>query len=182
MSRRPLVLAVGVVAVVLVGFLGWRVFAGDGSGALGTGAVESPPPGPSIDGAPPVALRATGAGTCAFLSTDDVSRAAGGALPVDLQQTVAPSGDPGCEWSVGESGEPLYVVFDARSGAGIGLAEADSEPVDGPWLNGQWSVAARTLSVDEGTGQIFSVVARADDPSQARQIAYEMAVLVAARN
>jgi hypothetical protein len=182
MSRRLLVVAAGVVAAVLVGFLGWRVLAGDDSGAPGPAQVEPPPPGPNIDGAPPVALRATGPGTCAFLSTDDVSRAAGGALPVELQQTVAPSGDPGCEWSVGESGEPLYVVFDARSGAGIGLAEADIEPVDGPWLNGRWSPTARTLSVDEGTGQVFSVVAGAEDPSRARQLAYEMAVLVAARN
>jgi hypothetical protein len=181
MSRRPLVVA-GVVAAVLLGFLGWRVLAGDDSGAPGPGQVEPPPPGPTIDGAPPVALRATGPGTCAFLSTDDVSRAAGGALPVELQQTVAPSGDPGCEWSVGESGAPLYVVFDAGSGAGTGPAEADGEPVDGPWLSGRWSAAARTLSVDEGTGQVFSVLAGDDDPSRARQLAYEMAVLVAARN
>ena len=181
MSRRPLVVAAGV-AVVLVGFLGWRALTGDDAGSPGTGPVDSAPPGPSIDGAPPVALRATGPGTCAFLSTDDVGRAAGGALPVELQQTVAPSGDPGCEWSVGESGEPLYVVFDAGSDAGNGLAEGDREPVDGPWVNGQWSAAAGTLSVDEGTGQVFRVLARAEDPSRARQLAYEIAVLVAARN
>jgi hypothetical protein len=182
MSRRPLVVAAGVVAAVLVGFLGWRALSGDDSRASGTGPVDSAPPGPSIDGAPPVALRATGPGTCAFLSTDDVSRAAGGALPVELQQTVAPSGDPGCEWSVGKSGEPLYVLFDAGGGAGSGLAGADSEPVDGPWLHGQWSATARTLSVDEGTGQVFGVVAGAEDPTRARQLAYEIAVLVAARN
>ncbi len=182
MSRRPLLVAAGVVAVVLVGFLGWSALTGDDTGAPGTGPFDSVPPGPAIDGAPPVARRATGPGTCAFLSTDDVSRAAGGALPVELQQTVAPSGDPGCEWSVGEPGEPLYVVFDAGTGAGIGLAEADSEVVDGPWLNGQWSAAARTLSVEEGPGQVFRVLARADDPSRARQLAYEIAVLVAARN
>ncbi len=178
MSRRPLIVAAGVAAVVLVGFFGWRALSGDDT----VGPVDSPPPGPSIDGVPPVALRARGPGTCAFLSTDDVSRAAGGARPVELQQTMAPSGDPGCEWSVGESGEPLFVVFDAGGGAGIGLAEADSEPVDGPWLNGQWSAAARTLSVDEGTGQVFRVLAGGDDPSGARQLAYEIAVLVAARN
>lgn len=183
-ARRPLAAGIVVLAVIVAGAAAWRALSSDGPGGSSNrtgdaGAIESPP-GPAIGGAPPAGQRASGPGTCAFLSVDDVSRATG-ATPVELRQSVSPTGGPGCEWAVGAGGAPLQVEVVGGGGAAVAVP-GDAVAVEGPWVSATWAPSSRTLTVDEGGGQVFLVRPSDEDAEGARRVAVDVALLVAARN
>ncbi len=176
LRRNVVVGAVLLLAVVVVGLV-VASSGGDGdapSAATGTTAA----PAPTASTTPSGAVRATGAGSCAFLSTDDVRRATGGAT-VELLQMLGPNGNPGCEWALGDERRLLQLEF--QTGRAPATLPAQGEDVPGPWRAGKWLATSRTLYVDAG-GQILFVRAADNDPARAKDVSTAVAAMAADRN
>jgi hypothetical protein len=126
----------------------------------------------------PDVARATGPGSCAFLSTDDVKQATG-APQVELRQTLGPNGNPGCEWALGDDRRVLQLEF--QIGRTPATLPAQGEDVTGPWRAGKWLTSSRTLFVD-ANGQVLFVRAADNDAGRAKDSAVAVAALAARRN
>ncbi|HVM03281.1 MAG TPA: hypothetical protein VM263_11480 [Acidimicrobiales bacterium] len=174
-TTGPAVGILAAVVVVAIAVVGWIVVSDDGSdGPGGTGATETPEAPLSMG------ERARGPDACAFISPADIERAAG-AGPVRLVQAQSPGGGPGCEWVVGAEQAPVQLELATAGGGPAPSPPGAGEPVQGPWAAATWNGAARSLHVDTSTVD-FVVRVAGDDRDRAREVATQVALLVAERN
>ena len=175
-SRRNLLVVAVLVVAVGIAFAVLR--SGDsGDDAAPGGTPSAPGDATTAPTSPSDVVRATGPGSCAFLSTDDV-RAATGAAQVELRQSLGPNGNPGCEWMLGDERRILQLEFQPGR-APANLPEGDDVP--GPWRAARWVASSRTLYVD-ANGLALFLRATDNDPGRARDACTAVGALVAERN